>query len=406
MGRKLANTTQRYPQPINLEATKVIKLKLTPQAKTPAQEYYMESLRDASLTVGTGPAGSGKSFLSMAIGIEKLLSNEVSKIVLTRPVCEAGESLGFLPGTFEEKISPYLRPLLDALEELVGVTMAKKLMDGGKIEFAPLAYMRGRTFNNCVPADHVVVLANGAKIRMDALLEGFNQGEKFEVLTMNTHTGAEEVKPIQAAFVQPNQHKRLVVVTLEGGAVIRATPDHKLYTTNRGYVAVNELNMLDELMALDDEQNPEIRSIRAPIGKSVKIAKIETIDSDDLVYDIMVADNHNFFTNGNVLSSNCYVILDEAQNTTVEQIKLFVTRAGNHSSFVVNGDVTQSDLRGVPENGLEWLVRRLRGRSNMINVIEFGHSDIQRSPLVRELLKHLDGPDERGTEGTAGRRRA
>lgn len=148
MGRKLAVARQKYPQPINEESTKVIRLKFSPQAKSTAQGFYLESLREAALTIGTGPAGSGKSFLAMAVGMEKLLSNEVSKIVLTRPICEAGENLGFLPGTFEEKISPYLRPLLDAMEELVGVTMAKKLLDTGKIEFAPLAYMRGRTFNN------------------------------------------------------------------------------------------------------------------------------------------------------------------------------------------------------------------------------------------------------------------
>lgn len=248
MGRKLLNRENRYPQPIASEGPKVIKLKFTPQAKTASQGYYLESLREKPLTIGTGPAGSGKSFLAMAVGVEKLLANEVSKIVLTRPVCEAGESLGFLPGTFEEKISPYLLPLLDALEELVGVTMAKKLMDSGKIEFAPLAYMRGRTFNNA------------------------------------------------------------------------------------------------------------------------------------------------------------YVILDEAQNTTIEQIKLFVTRAGMYSTLVVNGDVTQCDLRGIPENGLAWLVRRIAGRSSMIDVVEFSHTDIQRSPLVRELLLHLDGPDER--QAAPVRRRA
>lgn len=148
MGRKLATAKQRYPQPINEESTKVIRTKFKPQARTAAQEYYLESLRGQPLTVGVGPAGTGKSFLAMAVAVEKLLSNEVNKIVLTRPVCEAGENLGFLPGTFAEKIAPYLRPLLDAMEELVGPTMAKKLLDTGKVEFAPLAYMRGRTFNN------------------------------------------------------------------------------------------------------------------------------------------------------------------------------------------------------------------------------------------------------------------
>ncbi len=149
MGRKLANSRQKYPQPINEESTKVIRLKFRPQPKTTAQALYLESLNESPLTIGVGLAGSGKSFLAMAVAIDKLLSNEVSKIVLTRPICEAGENLGFLPGTFEEKISPYLRPLLDAMEELVGVTMAKKLIESGKVEFAPLAYMRGRTFNNC-----------------------------------------------------------------------------------------------------------------------------------------------------------------------------------------------------------------------------------------------------------------
>ncbi len=248
MGRKLAVAKQKYPQPINEEgqATKVIRLKNIPRPKNVSQEFYLDSLRSAILTLGTGPAGVGKSFLAMSIAVEKLLNNEVSRVVITRPVCEAGENLGFLPGTLEEKISPYLLPLLDALNDLVGPTMAKKLLDDKRIEFAPLAYMRGRTFN---------------------------------------------------------------------------------YS---------------------------------------------------------------------------YVILDEAQNTTIEQMKLFVTRIGEGSQFVINGDASQSDLHGVAENGLEWAVRKLGGgKSRNINLVEFRNSDSVRSTIVTEILHLIDSPEPRVSSRTS-----
>jgi len=238
MGRRLALAKQKYPQPVNEEgAGKVIRLKFKPHPKNESQRFYLESLESSTLTIGTGPAGSGKSFLAMSVAVHKLLSNEVSKVVITRPVCEAGESLGFLPGTFEEKIAPYLLPLLDALQDLVGPTMAKKLLDDKRIEFAPLAYMRGRTFNSS------------------------------------------------------------------------------------------------------------------------------------------------------------YVILDEAQNTTVEQMKLFVTRIGEFSQFAINGDESQSDLRHGVENGLQYITRKLTGVSPNINVIRFTTSDCVRSSIVQEILVHLDTPD-------------
>ena len=248
MGRRLQVAKQKYPKPINEEGAggKVIRLKFNPSPKNESQRLYKQSLEDSTLTIGAGPAGSGKSFIAMAVAISKLLSNEVSKVVITRPVCEAGESLGFLPGTFEEKIAPYLLPLLDALQDLVGPTMAKKLLDEKRIEFAPLAYMRGRTFNFA------------------------------------------------------------------------------------------------------------------------------------------------------------YVILDEAQNTTIEQMKLFVTRIGEGSQFAINGDESQSDLRGVPENGLEWITRKLSGVSPNINVIRFSNSDCVRSAIVQELLVHLDSPEPRQTRRQSG----
>jgi phosphate starvation-inducible PhoH-like protein len=126
-----------------------VRIKHQIKPKNYAQEQYIDSLREVPLTICAGPAGSGKTYLVTSIALEKLLSGEVERIVLTRPVVEAGESLGFLPGTLEEKLDPYLLPLKDALEDHIGPAATKRLFESGKIEIAPLAFMRGRTFNRC-----------------------------------------------------------------------------------------------------------------------------------------------------------------------------------------------------------------------------------------------------------------
>lgn len=229
----------------------VLKHKIT--AQNYVQELYIESLREARLIICSGPAGSGKTYLVTAIAIEKLLEKEVDRIVITRPVVEAGERLGFLPGTLEEKLDPYLLPLVDAIEDHVGPAMAKRLLESGRIEIAPLAFMRGRTFNRC------------------------------------------------------------------------------------------------------------------------------------------------------------FVILDEAQNTTVEQMKMFVTRMGYESIFAINGDITQSDLEKPKnagpdwENGLEFIIRKLKGRDEKINYIEFQNRDVVRSEMVKRILSLLDSPDERPMRNGADR---
>ena len=235
---------QRYPQPVPGEsAGEPVKIKHLIKHKNYSQELYLEFLREMPLTLCSGPAGSGKTFLVTAVALEKLLANEVDRIVITRPVVEAGEHLGFLPGTLEEKLDPYLLPLMDAIEDHVGATMTKKLVESGKIEIAPLAFMRGRTFNNS------------------------------------------------------------------------------------------------------------------------------------------------------------FVILDEAQNATVEQVKMFVTRMGYGSTFAINGDPTQSDLQKPREagpdweNGLQYIVRKLKGRDEKIGYVEFQNRDVVRSAMVQRILTLLDSPD-------------
>jgi phosphate starvation-inducible PhoH-like protein len=144
------HSKQKYLQPVPSEHWgQPVKVKNQIKAKNFAQEMYLNFLRESSLTICSGPAGSGKTYLVTAVAVEKLVNNEIDKIVITRPVVQAGEDLGYLPGTLEEKLDPYLLPLIDAIQDHVGQTMTKRLVESGKIEVAPLAFMRGRTFNNC-----------------------------------------------------------------------------------------------------------------------------------------------------------------------------------------------------------------------------------------------------------------
>jgi phosphate starvation-inducible PhoH-like protein len=114
-----------------------------------AQKRYVESIRKHDLTFGIGPAGTGKTYLAMACAVSAFLARQVKRIVLTRPAVEAGEKLGFLPGDLAEKVNPYLRPLYDALDDMLDVEKTQDLVARGHIEVAPLAFMRGRTLNDC-----------------------------------------------------------------------------------------------------------------------------------------------------------------------------------------------------------------------------------------------------------------
>jgi phosphate starvation-inducible PhoH-like protein len=116
--------------------------------KSATQREYVEAIRTHDLVVAIGPAGTGKTYLAMAMAVSSLLSKEVSRIILARPAVEAGESLGFLPGDMYQKVNPYLRPLYDALYDMLDVDKANRLVERGLIEIAPIAFMRGRTLND------------------------------------------------------------------------------------------------------------------------------------------------------------------------------------------------------------------------------------------------------------------
>jgi phosphate starvation-inducible PhoH-like protein len=170
--------------------------------KTIGQKQYVDAIRNHDVTIGIGPAGTGKTYLAMAMAIAALRKKEVSRLILTRPAVEAGERLGFLPGDLQEKVNPYLRPLYDALYDILGPEGHQKYVEKGIIEIAPLAYMRGRTLDGAfVVLDEA---QNTTSEQMKMFLTRLGFGSKMAVigditqidLTVATRSGLVEASSI------------------------------------------------------------------------------------------------------------------------------------------------------------------------------------------------------------------
>ena len=207
------------------------------KAKTLGQKKYIEAIRNNTIVLGVGPAGTGKTYLAVAMAVSAFRAKEVNRIILTRPAVEAGEKLGFLPGDLQQKVDPYLRPLYDALFDMLGPESFQRCQERGSIEVAPLAYMRGRT--------------------------------------------------------------------------------------------------------LDDS----------------------------------------------------FIILDEAQNTTNEQMKMFLTRLGFNSKIVVTGDITQIDLPDGKRSGLVDIIKVLKNIDD-IQTVRFSEKDVVRHRLVQDIIKAYEKYEE------------
>lgn len=215
--------------------------------KTLGQREYLQAIKQNAITFGVGPAGTGKTYLAVAMAVKAFKSKEVSRIILTRPAVEAGERLGFLPGDLQSKVDPYLRPLYDALFEMLGPETYQKYLERGNIEVAPLAYMRGRT--------------------------------------------------------------------------------------------------------LDDS----------------------------------------------------FIILDEAQNTSREQMKMFLTRMGFGSKIVITGDITQIDLPTDKTSGLKEAMRVLKGVED-IEICRLNEADVVRHVIVQRIIKAYEDDENRRKAKTGGTR--
>ncbi|MDE7301547.1 MAG: PhoH family protein [Clostridia bacterium] len=149
------------------------------KCKTVGQKAYVDAIRKNTVVFGVGPAGTGKTYLAVCLAVQAMKQKQCEKIILTRPAVEAGEKLGFLPGDLQDKVDPYLRPLYDALQEMLGVESYTKLMERGAIEIAPLAYMRGRTLSNAfIILDEA---QNTTKEQMKMFLTRLGDGSKMVI---------------------------------------------------------------------------------------------------------------------------------------------------------------------------------------------------------------------------------
>lgn len=189
--------------------------------KTEGQREYVEAIKLHDIVFGIGPAGTGKTYLAMACAVEALKKNEVRRIILTRPAIEAGESLGFLPGDMYEKISPYLRPLYDALYDMMEAERIEKYLETGIIEVAPLAYMRGRTLN-----DAFIILdeaQNATREQMKMFLTRLGFDSKAVITGDITQSDLPDGKPIGLLQAQDilNKVKGIKFINFTGSDVVR-----------------------------------------------------------------------------------------------------------------------------------------------------------------------------------------
>lgn len=183
--------------------------------KTLGQKKYVDAIKRSSIVFGVGPAGTGKTYLAVALAVYALKNKEIDKIILTRPAVEAGEKLGFLPGDMNEKVDPYLRPLFDALQEMMGQDAYLRHIERGSIEIAPLAYMRGRTLSNSfIILDEA---QNTTKEQMKMFLT--RMGEKSRIVVTGDVTQIDLPKNVKSGMIDAIE----VLDGVEGIEIVKLT---------------------------------------------------------------------------------------------------------------------------------------------------------------------------------------
>jgi len=228
--------------------------KRTVVPKTPNQRAYLDMIEKLHLVIGVGPAGTGKTYLAVAMAVSALLNKQVQRIILTRPAVEAGERLGFLPGTLQEKIDPYLRPLYDALFDMLEGEKVEKLMERNAIEVAPLAFMRGRTLNDSFIILDEAQNSTPEQMKMFLTRQGFNSrmvvnGDLTQIdLPLNRRSGLQDAVDVLRGV------EGIGFVYFDERDVVRHPLVQRIV---RAYERYGEMNGAGRQMALNLDQQAE-----------------------------------------------------------------------------------------------------------------------------------------------------
>jgi phosphate starvation-inducible protein PhoH and related proteins len=243
--------------------------------KTVNQRRYVDAIEHHDLTFGIGPAGTGKTYLAVAMAVSAYLNKRVSRIVLTRPAVEAGERLGFLPGSLQEKIDPYLRPLYDALFDMIDSDKVEKLVERNMIEIAPLAFMRGRTLNDCFIILDEAQNTTSEQMKMVLTRQGFNSkmvvtGDQTQVdLPNGRRSGLKDAVDVLTGV------EGISFVYFDETDVVRHTLVQRIV---RAYERYNELNGTGRQLALKlDSGAPPVPLAEPPADTRVEIPEFPSL---------------------------------------------------------------------------------------------------------------------------------
>jgi phosphate starvation-inducible PhoH-like protein len=242
--------------------------------KTVNQRRYIDAIENHDLSFGIGPAGTGKTYLAVAMAVSALLNKKVSRIVLTRPAVEAGEHLGFLPGTLQEKVDPYLRPLYDALFDMIDSEKVEKLMERNVIEIAPLAFMRGRTLNDCFIILDEAQNTSIEQMKMVLTRQGFNS--KMVVTGDQTQIDLPSGKKsglLNAAEVLRGV-EGIAFVTFDDKDVVR---HYLVQRIVKAYDRYNEMNGAGRQLAFKMANDAPVPAAEPPADTSIEIPEFPTL---------------------------------------------------------------------------------------------------------------------------------